>query len=513
MASAVISLNGGSRQTVSLPYTIYSNYSVIVYSLNMTSASTYGFIISGSNIVVTGFPNGNSFTYNTQNNTLKCLGGTSIFSASSSGYSNVLIQNFNVSFYGGGQRTYVSIFGGNYPITNLLISYCSTNNTNGSFPGKVPINQAGITYTTTPELKATVYCCFSYAALYFFGGYILNDNTAGITNIGSNAINCYNNSQMETNESGSSIGGILNAYNDTNSPTYCYNCYNYCGARNPQGRDFNNGGIVGVSPKSGSGGVNLNITIDNCYSFIMNTLNYNDVIPNYGIVAQPVSTPAVKISHTYSNAAIGVAPVVTNVTSSITTNSYTWVDATANSVLTGYPTSRPGIGTVWYSTSTNSPYYLCSFYAPVILSITAVNNYDGGSYQPVSNGTNYDYSTMVTITGINFSGTTPYSSQPLVPGSTLNVTKIYFGSIQCTEYTINSSTSITCKAPPFNYNVNKNTSSTVSITLVNEYGTSLSSFSSLPAGGTNYFDYLYTFTYTYISVNYITDAVVYNVYN
>jgi hypothetical protein len=193
---------------------------------------------------------------------------------------------------------------------------------------------------------------------------------AGINN-GKVTINkCFNKGNLSGNTTGSGgIAGYAFGYN-TNQLCSIENCYN-------TGSVFNNrsggicGGQIGYSNNIAYTG---NILIENCYNTGNVGLNAGGIVG--GSDGSIYTTkPNVQIKNCYNNGTVlnqlnGI--VAENIVSSINltlTNTYAanglWSDASAQSLLTGYPTSLfvNNPGTIWYtSLNSNTPYLLVVFY-------------------------------------------------------------------------------------------------------------------------------------------------------
>jgi hypothetical protein len=200
-------------------------------------------------------------------------------------------------------------------------------------------------------------------------------NYAGLNN-GKVTINkCFNKGNLSG--SAKSGGGIAGYAFGKNSNQLCSitNCYN-------TGSVFNDncggicGGLIGYSDNVAYTG---NVLIENCYNAGNVGLNAGGIVGGWegSIYA---TKPNVQIKNCYNNGTVldelnGI--IAQNIVSSINltlTNTYaangSWSDASAQSLLTGYPTSLRvnNPGTIWYTLNSNTPYLLVVFYdaSPIV---------------------------------------------------------------------------------------------------------------------------------------------------
>ena len=231
-------------------------------------------------------------------------------------------------------------------------------------------------------------------------------NSAGDNSGSATFIKCFN----VGNITGNSCGGIVGEYccnNGTScSITDCYNTGSISGSQS--------GGITGSNLGTNSTSTPV-VNITNCYSLGTIDTNCGGIIGGNagGVYTNP---PAITITNTYSSGTyvdVGSGIVASSYTQSTTqTNCYTangsWSDATANTNLTGTPTSLTSgnPGTTWTTIATNTPY---------VLSV-----YNASLYSPSSAGTGAK--TYTTSPGLFQSG---YNYQIIYSNQVSNVLTTY----------------------------------------------------------------------------------------
>jgi hypothetical protein len=277
---------------------------------------------------------------------------------------------------------------GEYAANNggtLYIIGCSSS---GEITGS---NSGGIVGQSAGYLSGNVfiYSCWSE-------GSITGDGCGGIVgslSYNSNISYCYSTGIIN----GTNAGGIVGANSGITNTSVagCYSTGNIEAA--------NSGGICGsLSPSLGD---TYTISITNCYS----SGNLNNTFPNSnggvcGILIPGSGTIDLSISNCYTTGTIviptgyfigGDTSISGSGTGYTIFNSYSesgsggtpgsWNNSHSNSVLIGYPSTYPGVGTTWISTAANNPYKLFEM-----------------GYTPYSN-TNIDGIDLVRVSTLNVS--------------------------------------------------------------------------------------------------------------
>jgi hypothetical protein len=245
--------------------------------------------------------------------------------------------------------------------TITAIDCFNTGNISGSQPGC-----GGIFGSWCGSIGGNVYAigCYNTGSIGDSGGGIFG-HSCGLKNESNgqdpgylSAYNCYNTGNM----SGSSSGGIFGYHCGYYSPATIVNCYN----TGTIGGSFN-GGICGQECCQGGG----NLTIQNCYNRgSVDTANNNggilvDFYQDGSILnisncysSGVLSNPANLLYGIYSNLNVSLASINSYVASGLGN----WSDASANALLTGYPSTTPGFdGDTWFSRQANTPYELASY--------------------------------------------------------------------------------------------------------------------------------------------------------
>jgi hypothetical protein len=200
-------------------------------------------------------------------------------------------------------------------------------------------------------------------------------NAAGINN-GKVTINkCFNKGNLSGNTTGS--GGIAGWLFGCNTNQLCSitNCYNTGSVLNDNCGGIC-GGLIGYSDNVTYTG---NVLIENCYSTGNVGLNAGGIVGGWdgNIYA---TKPNVQIKNCYNNGTVLnqlngiIAQNIILLINLTLTNTYaangSWSDASAQSLLTGYPTSLRvnNPGTIWYTLNSNTPYLLVVFYdaSPIV---------------------------------------------------------------------------------------------------------------------------------------------------
>ena len=306
MSSISVNING-ITQTISLPYTVPSNTTLILNTnITITSGSQY-FVIGGSNVVVDGGYNVVTIQNVSNYTGLFQSDGTSNI------YTSIVIQHFGTNTLTGINSVNSTCYNCWYIATgargvgidkngnqNITINYCSSN-------GKLPVD--GSVFLPWTSTGGTINYCYN----------------TGLIQCDSNNLN-YNGSALIGSSGGGSPLGPTNAY-----ANYCYNvgtCFN-----------FNSGTYAWP------GGIGGNYTT-NCFNAGIATN------PNFG------SSNA----NCYNASVIPSNPFLSYIY---------WDELTAESTLTGTPkyynsNNNPPIqigpvfGTTWISLAPSMPYILMS---------------------------------------------------------------------------------------------------------------------------------------------------------
>lgn len=297
------------------------------------------------------------------------------------GFSNIRIYNLFID--GSGNSTQITggwlckQFFGRGAINNYIIN-CGSSGT---------INGGGITgsYTASNSGQLHIIGCYSYGTVENAGsggiigkecgdssgniyidscwttGLIDGNNTGGIA--GENnyvtITNCYSTGIIFGNNS----GGIIGASPFNCSITSCYSNGNIHGRLS--------GGICGlISPEVGF----CNVIINNCYSSgtIRGTFgaggicgqinnNYNLTIQNCYVAGSNNSNEVGYIIGSKTNGDQNFSNfgyTINNCYSESYHQNSGWNNSHAKNCLTGYPSNSPGVGTTWYSSTSNNPYFL-----------------------------------------------------------------------------------------------------------------------------------------------------------
>jgi hypothetical protein len=230
--------------------------------------------------------------------------------------------------------------------------------------------------------------------------------------------NCYNTGIIN----GQFTAGITGDWFGYNSNNLCsiINCYNI---GDINGND--SGGITGADVGYNDDRISTpNILIQNCYSLGNIATSCGGICG--GIEGFPyINTPIVNITNCYTSydsiADSGSEYIANNLpikNSIILTNVYTslissWSDTSANSSLTGTPSSlySSNPGTSWFSVSTNTPYLLsifnASLYSPSTIINTSTGNYtsSAGLFTPDYNYNLISVNNAVPPTNITINNT------------------------------------------------------------------------------------------------------------
>jgi hypothetical protein len=409
------STSGAWTPVTSFPITfensnpVAGNILTISLFSNITIGILAGYFITGSSYI-TYDGTGKTVTIDSISNYTGLIQNGS---NSSNGYSNVTVQNINTKISGSstlisaGGWICQSYFGRG--VNNVLIYNCSNNcpiNTTyssgicGGFAGQFGnisiincLNTGSISsdynggicgYHAGQNGNVSIKNCFNTGIISnrYSGG--ICASYAGHDNGKISINNCYNNGVINGNFSGGICGNFFGW--NTNSQCYILNCYN-----NGNINGSNSGGITG-----GEVGYNNNnlytpkILIQNCYSLgniastsggicggtegsaYTNTpiVNITNCYTSYNSISQPGTGGNTGSQYISLNLPTTVrnAIILTNVyTSSISS----WSDTDANNALTGPPQrffldSKEYIyytnyGLTWYSSKTNTPYFLISY--------------------------------------------------------------------------------------------------------------------------------------------------------
>lgn len=317
------SLDNSTWNTVTFPATL----------VNTDSLNTVGTVLLQSNIIlstVNSYFNigSNKITFDGGNYTVtinNVTGYPGMFNNGDNiinGYSYNIIKNISVQTSGGSTLSqgagWITQDYYSRGANNNFVTYCNSSGTISS------LNCGGICGDATGTFNGS--CIISYC---YTTGIISNTSCGGIS------------------------GGGTGRNNGSCTILNCYSLGDITGAQA--------GGICGI----GTGITNGNCIVRNCYSLgnisgnqtggiIGNNSNYCSVINcySYGLIT------GVQAGGIYGN---------TKTVNSTVTNSYiannSWSDSTANSNLTGTPTSQyvNNPGTTWLSISTNQPYLLSGF--------------------------------------------------------------------------------------------------------------------------------------------------------
>jgi len=305
--------------------------------------------------------------------------------------------------------------GGTVTITNC---YNTGNITGGSCGGIVSAYAGNITGIVT------ITNCYNTGTITNgHGGGIIGSN-AGYNNGTVIITNCYNMGDINSDYT----GGITSFWFGYNTNNLC-SITNCCNLGNING--FQSGGICGAEVGYNNDALYTpQISIINCYSLgnIATTCggilagSYNNVY-NYNPIVNIINCYTAYDSIVDSGSeyiAVGL-PIKNNIT---TTNVYTqfissWSDSSANSALTGTPTSIANPGTTWNSVATDTPYNLSEM--TIHPNISSISPSSGG----ILGGTS------VTLTGTDFTG----------------ATLVTFGGTPATSLNVVNDTTITCITP------------------------------------------------------------------
>lgn len=354
--------NGSNNQISSWPATVTntnpgsSSILKILFETNITLTSALHFFVCGSQylqfgstslnsngtryqIIIDGVSNypglirngiggisgvSNIFVYNLQvssnGSTLADYGGwigqTYFGDSSSENYIVNCSSDGDISNFSGG---IVGAAAGGSIGGSLTIRGCSSHGTIGSYAGGIAGNAAGASYGSITCEK-----CWSEGDIGLEAGGIYG-SYGGTNRASALALSCYSLGTII-----STGGGIFGAYGgESIGQATAQNCYS-------RGQiQANSGGIFGINAAFNLGTTNAT----NCYSL--------------GNIA------------TSGNGIYGTGKDITN---SFTTSCYSangsWSDSTANSSLTGFPTSS-NAGSTWVRITSNTPYLLNGFgYTP-----------------------------------------------------------------------------------------------------------------------------------------------------
>ncbi len=392
-----------------------TNVLIVKITTDIIVNNFYFYFICGSEYITI---DGQDYTFNI-NNVSNFLGliqnGVSL--SNGNGKSNIIVKNIKIdksgttSLIDGGGYICQSYFGKGS--SNISIIFCSnkgrlTNISNGGICGSYA-GLNGALYMSNCSNSGTIYNSNS-------GGICGSYCGAG----GSVTINrCFNTADMYESNSGGICGSYAGSYSSSGGSVTIINCYStghmyYINSGGICGSHCGAGGLVTIDrcfttgdiSRSGCGGICGSytgtyasgrrglVTITDCYSrgtingegaggiCGTQTANQGDVMISNsytngiitganagGIVGSYSSlfSGLVTITNCYSNGSVdgvGSGGIFGNNGSGTYQNCYVsnrnWSDITANTILTGTPSS-PGIdnvGTTWYSRATNIPYLL-----------------------------------------------------------------------------------------------------------------------------------------------------------
>ena len=306
---------------------------VVTFGDDITFNSTDQYFIIDSEYV----------TIDGSNNTLTIDGVTNYSglvqngTSNANGYSNVIVQNINMTTINGstlaGSMGWIgqAYFGVNAS-TNSYINNCSTNatcngNINNSYSGLICGSNSN-----------KIICNNCSSAGNITGGGILGRNCTNCE-----AYKCFSTGEINVLPNWFSGGGIYGALASNCTANNCYSTGNIYFSTSNTGC----GGIFGFS-SSGSA--------INCYS--RGIIGFNGGTTCGGIFGTSSSGSA---TNCYSSGTINAGNGIGGGSQS---NCYvadgSWTDASANAILTGTPTETNPIGTVWtnFKMSANTPYKL-----------------------------------------------------------------------------------------------------------------------------------------------------------
>jgi hypothetical protein len=306
---------------------------------------------------------------------------------STNGYNDIYIYNLVIDGAGFNTQANAGWLGHRYfgkGTTNNYIINCSSSGTINAGGGILGSNAENVTLigcSSSGEIQSagggivgqtansvTIQQCWSTGAISGNG----SGGIAGANCVNADIQKCYSEGII----SGDNAGGILGANSGSDSVTIskCYSRGAITGG--------NSGGICGsLAPSSAT----LTVTITNCYS--AGNLNNTDPKNNgciCGLLLPTGSgTVALAITNCYTEGTVVLSKgyMIANVTtingSQLTNPVYTltnnfseagssggsagiWNDTNASSVLTGEPSSFPGVGSTWASTALNTAYELAN---------------------------------------------------------------------------------------------------------------------------------------------------------
>lgn len=256
--------------------------------------------------------------------------------SATSGYNDIRVYNLYVDGTGYDTTTGGGWIGRGY--YGNAASGCSFLNCKSS--GSVAQDGGGISgyYTGSSSGSVTFLGCSSDGSLAVGAGGIAGANCDGIT-----CTQCYSEGSI-----GQNAGGILGlSAGGSCSATKCYSTGTMA---------LGAGGIIGASAVDG-------VSASQCYSTGTIGTSAGGIFGNFA-----ATTTA---TNCYSTGTIGTSAggifgnPFGNPGTRTATNCYSangsWSDATANLNLQQTPTGSPGVGTIWSSTGTNTPYELTSF--------------------------------------------------------------------------------------------------------------------------------------------------------
>jgi hypothetical protein len=289
----------------------------------------------------------------------------------SNGYNNIYLMNLELRAVGGATLANNSgwlghpYYGkGTTTGSNIVLNCHSTGNT-GEYGGGIIGRYAGPLKFTSCSSSGTVglygggivgshspssgvlHCesCWSTGAIGEDGGGISGQSTTAAT-----ITNCFSTGAM-----GAYAGGISGRYSGSASGHIISNCYSR-GAIGDWG-----GGIIGSECRE--------VTITNCYSVGAIPMNGGGILGNIQGNTTNKTVSNCYVTGTTTHPQFGyIIPGYTNLTGSLvvvsgtvylTNNAATigWLNATANTTLTGVPASASApIGVKWVYTGTNTPY-------------------------------------------------------------------------------------------------------------------------------------------------------------
>ncbi len=291
------------------------------------------------------------------------IDGTNIYTTGSSagwiarryfnGSNNYIINcssNGNIGIYGGG---IVGANSANSTNGSLYIIGCSTSGSIGNGAGGISGNGGGS--GTNAVISINSCWCSGSISGTFAGGIVGQTSRCIITN-------CYSTGEI----SGTDAGGICGQYAVRCIITNCYSTGKISGLRA--------GGICN------SNIANATITVSNCYTTGNNTgtntggiLGYTTavgtrVIQNCYVAGSGFTTGHIVYGYVGDNDTTTSVYNIEKCYSEAFRSGNGWNDlnaSNANNVLTGTPSSSPGVGDTWVSTNLNTPYRILNIgYTP-----------------------------------------------------------------------------------------------------------------------------------------------------